>query len=83
MVSGKRDQADRGAFREDRHNGLVSRYPILHVDYRVKNTVRCFVRGDRGLVGEVATRIAGRSDPFAAEAKTPFNGISYVTCHDG
>jgi isoamylase len=52
-------------------------------NYRFKNTMRQFVRGDRGLIGEVATRIAGSSDIFQPGGFAPLNGVSYVTCHDG
>jgi len=52
-------------------------------NYRFKNIIRQFVRGDRGLSGDVATRIAGSSDLFQAGGYTPLNGVSYVTCHDG
>jgi len=52
-------------------------------NYRLRDTVRHFVRGDRGIVAEVATRIAGSSDFYQGQGKTPLNGISYVTCHDG
>jgi len=52
-------------------------------NYRFKNTIRSFVRGDSGLVGDAATRIAGSSDLFAPGGFGPLNGISYVCCHDG
>jgi glycogen operon protein len=52
-------------------------------NYRLRDTVRRFVRGDRGLIGEVATRIAGSSDFYQPQGKTPLSGVSYVTCHDG
>jgi glycogen operon protein len=50
---------------------------------RYRNTVRRFLRGDPGHLGEVATRIAGSSDLYAWAGKTPQNGINFVTCHDG
>jgi isoamylase len=52
-------------------------------NYRFKNTIRHFVRGDTGWVGDVATRIAGSSDLFQAGGFSPVSGVSYVTCHDG
>src|SRR5262249_54882528 len=39
--------------------------------------------GDSGLVGEVATRLAGSSDLFADDLRTPASSINFVTCHDG
>ena len=50
---------------------------------RYRDVVRRFVRGDPGLVGEVATRIAGSADLYAGGGRLPCNSINFVTCHDG
>jgi glycogen operon protein len=50
---------------------------------RYRDVIRRFVRGDRGLIGEVATRISGSSDLYAWRARLPSNSINFVTCHDG
>ncbi|MDJ0889603.1 MAG: glycogen debranching protein GlgX [Gammaproteobacteria bacterium] len=50
---------------------------------RYRDVVRRFVRGDRGLISEVATRIAGSSDLYEAAGRLPINSINFVTCHDG
>jgi glycogen operon protein len=50
---------------------------------RYRDVVRRFVRGDRGLVGELATRLAGSSDLYASVGRLPINSINFVTCHDG
>jgi glycogen operon protein len=50
---------------------------------RYRDALRRFVRGDPGLIGEVATRIAGSSDMYAPQGKLPANSINFVTCHDG
>lgn len=52
-------------------------------NWQYKNVIRRFVRGDRGLIGAVASRIAGSSDLFAASGHKPVNSINYITCHDG
>jgi glycogen operon protein len=52
-------------------------------NWKLKDAVRRFVRGDRGLVGEVATRIAGSSDVFSQPGQSPVCSISYVASHDG
>ncbi|EPG72731.1 glycogen debranching enzyme GlgX [Leptospira fainei serovar Hurstbridge str. BUT 6] len=44
---------------------------------------RKFWRGDRGILGEFATRIAGSSDLFRKEGRSPYSSINYVACHDG
>jgi glycogen operon protein len=50
---------------------------------RYRDTLRRFVRGEPGLIGEVATRIAGSSDLYEAHGKPPASSINYVTSHDG
>jgi isoamylase len=50
---------------------------------RFRDTVRRFLRGEPGRLGELATRIAGSSDLYAWAGKAPQNGINFVTCHDG
>ena len=48
-----------------------------------RDAVRRFVRGDAGLVGTVATRIAGSSDLYAPSDRLPCNSVNFITCHDG
>jgi len=48
-----------------------------------RDSVRRFVRGDGGLLGEVASRIAGSSDLYGPSGRLPTNSINFVTCHDG
>jgi isoamylase len=50
---------------------------------RYRDDIRRFVRGDAGLVGQVATRIAGSSDLFQDFGQVPDNSINFVTAHDG
>ncbi len=50
---------------------------------RYRDVVRKFVRGDKGLIGEVATRLSGSSDLYQPGGRHPFNSINFVTCHDG
>jgi glycogen operon protein len=52
-------------------------------NFRFKNTMRRFARGDRGLVAEVATRLAGSSDVLQWGGFRPLNSVTYVTSHDG
>ena len=48
---------------------------------RYRDTVRRFVRGDPGLIGELATRLAGSQDMYGA--RTPLHSVNFITCHDG
>ena len=50
---------------------------------RFRDDVRRFVRGDPGLVGAVATRIAGSSDLYQWARRPPQASVNFVTCHDG
>jgi isoamylase len=50
---------------------------------RFRDDVRRFVRGDRGLVSAVATRIAGSSDLYQGSRRSPLASVNFVTCHDG
>ncbi len=45
--------------------------------------MRRFLRGDRGIIGEVATCIAGSGDLYADDGRLPANSINFITCHDG
>jgi len=50
---------------------------------RYRDVIRGFVRGDRGLISEVATRISGSPDFYQPQHRLPINSINFVTCHDG
>ena len=48
-----------------------------------RDTVRRYLRGEPGLIGDVATRITGSSDLYGKNGRRPTNSINFVTCHDG
>ncbi len=50
---------------------------------RYRDDVRRFIRGDPGLVGAVASRLAGSADIYQERGGLPVNSINFVTCHDG
>ncbi|HMB05700.1 MAG TPA: glycogen debranching protein GlgX [Isosphaeraceae bacterium] len=53
---------------------------------KFRDAVRKFVKGDPGITGELASRIAGSYDLFAPtpdSERSPFHSINFVTCHDG
>ncbi len=52
---------------------------------KFRDSVRKFVKGDAGVVGELASRIAGSYDLFVTPdgERSPFHSINFVTCHDG
>jgi glycogen operon protein len=50
---------------------------------RYRDVVRRFVRGDKGLINELATRLCGSNDLYEHKGRLPINSINFVTCHDG
>jgi len=50
---------------------------------RYRDVIRRFVRGDKCMVGEVATRICASPDFYQNQHRLPINSINFVTCHDG
>ncbi|MEE9425911.1 MAG: glycogen debranching protein GlgX [Methylococcales bacterium] len=48
-----------------------------------RDVMRRFVRGDHGLISEVANRLSGSSDFYKANGRLPINSVNFVTCHDG
>ncbi|MDY6987591.1 MAG: glycogen debranching protein GlgX [Thermodesulfobacteriota bacterium] len=48
-----------------------------------RDDIRRFLRGDRGMVQALATRIAGSSDLYQSTGRRPYNSINFITCHDG
>ncbi|MBA3324441.1 MAG: glycogen debranching protein GlgX, partial [Rhodobacteraceae bacterium] len=54
--------------------------PFLEWNDRYRDRVRRFWRGDRHMLGEFATALAGSSDVFAAPAT---RSVNFVAAHDG
>jgi isoamylase len=50
---------------------------------RYRDDIRRFVRGDPGLIGAVAARIAGSADLYQSSGHLPIDSINFITCHDG
>ena len=50
---------------------------------RYRDDVRRYWRGDDGLVGPVATRLAGSSDLYEHAGRAPYCSINFITSHDG
>jgi glycogen operon protein len=50
---------------------------------KYRNHIRKYIRGDRGMIPKLATRIAGSSDLYRMSARTPYHSINFITCHDG
>lgn len=50
---------------------------------RYRDDVRRFWRGDGGMLGPIATRLAGSSDMYEYNGRHPFCSVNFITSHDG
>jgi glycogen operon protein len=50
---------------------------------RYRDDIRRFVKGDPGMIGALAARLAGSADIYQASGHLPINSVNFVTCHDG
>jgi isoamylase len=50
---------------------------------KFRDTVRRFVKGDAGMMGDFATRICGSADLYKAGGRRPCHSVNFVTAHDG
>jgi glycogen operon protein len=50
---------------------------------KYRDTIRKFLKGDEGQVGEMAQRVQGSPDLYQWNGRSPATSINFVTCHDG
>ena len=50
---------------------------------KYRDVVRRYWKGDNGLLGEFASRLAGSSDLYGLSGRQPYASINFVTAHDG
>lgn len=48
-----------------------------------RDDVRRFIKGDCGMKGAFATRMAGSADLYRVNQRKPYHGINFVIAHDG
>jgi isoamylase len=48
-----------------------------------RDNVRRYWRGDFGMTGPMATRLAGSSDLYQPSGRRPYHSINFITSHDG
>jgi isoamylase len=67
------------------HGFQVGHFPAGWSEWNAlyRDGVRRYWRGDRGLLPELATRVAGSSDLYQGAGRQPTASINFVTCHDG
>lgn len=57
--------------------------PFLEWNDRFRDDVRRFWRGDAGMVGALATRLAGSSDIFGSGEGQKTRTVNFIAAHDG
>ncbi|NLP47122.1 MAG: glycogen debranching protein GlgX [Epulopiscium sp.] len=50
---------------------------------KYRDTVRRFIRGDHGMVPDLALRLMGSPDLFGRGGRRPYHSINFITAHDG
>ena len=50
---------------------------------KYRDAVRKYIKGDEGMVGEMAQRVQGSPDLYAWEGRGAGASINFITCHDG
>ena len=63
----------------------VGSFPWLWTEWngRYRDIMRRFWRGDAGMIGELATSLAGSSDLYEWSGRRPYASINFLTAHDG
>jgi glycogen operon protein len=63
----------------------VGNFPVLWTEWNglYRDNVRRFWKGEGGLAGDLATRLAGSSDLYAHSGRKPYASINFLTAHDG
>jgi len=63
----------------------VGNFPVKWAEWngKYRDTVRHFWRGDRGIVPELASRLAGSSDIYERSHRSSYASVNFVIAHDG
>ena len=64
---------------------LVGSFPPPWVEWndRFRDTIRDFWRQESRGIHDVASRLAGSSDLYADDGRSPYASVNFVTAHDG
>src|SRR5450432_1550752 len=63
----------------------VGNFPIGWAEWngKYRDDVRSFWRGDPGQLPELASRLSGSSDLYAASGRDTYASVNFITAHDG
>jgi isoamylase len=50
---------------------------------KYRDVMRQYLKGDSGIINQVASRIAGSADLYQHTRHQPTNSINFINCHDG
>lgn len=50
---------------------------------KYRDDVRRFIKGDSGMKGSFATRVAGSADLYKVNKRKPYHSVNFVIAHDG
>jgi glycogen operon protein len=50
---------------------------------KFRDDVRSFIKGDKGMISKLVTRLVGSPDMYGHQEREPERSINFVTCHDG
>ena len=57
--------------------------PFLEWNDHFRDDIRRFWRGDRRMIGQLATRLAGSSDFFRKDGQQTTRSVNFIAAHDG
>jgi len=63
--------------------GFFPGYRWAEWNGKYRDAIRRFIKGDSGIVADVASRISGSADIYETNSQLPVNSINFVACHDG
>jgi isoamylase len=63
----------------------VGRFPVGWTEWngKYRDVIRDYWKGEGGLIGELAFRVAGSSDLYEHSGRRPYASVNFVTAHDG
>nr|XP_009759758.1 PREDICTED: isoamylase 3, chloroplastic-like [Nicotiana sylvestris] len=50
---------------------------------KYRDDIRRFIKGDAGMKGNFATRVAGSADLYRVNKRKPYHSVNFVIAHDG